>query len=192
MEIVFYVDDGYKADLRVAMLLEKYGFKGIFYIPPYKTELSIGEIVGLACKHEIGGHTLNHTRLTTVPKEKAFEEILNGKIELFEIAGAGDRTFAYPRGWVNDEVKELVKLCGYKEARTMKQGCIDLTGTDKFEKPITVHFHPLYFEQWKELFNKAKQINGYFGVTCHGYELDRFQLWEEYEDMLHYIKQNAD
>ena len=84
MEINFYCDDGSKEDVRVAELLEKYGFRGIFYIAPFNTKLSSAEIKRISEKHEIGGHTLNHTRLTYLPISEQFDEIFKGKIELVE------------------------------------------------------------------------------------------------------------
>lgn len=193
MEIAFYVDDGDILDLRVAKILEKYGFKGIFYIAPFYTKvnmMSIRQIQELSKKHEIGGHTLNHIPLSKLSSEKQFKEILEGKKELESIIGKKIKKFAYPRGHYTKEVMENVEKAGFKEARTMKQYQTrsDLYG--KFDKPVTIHIYPEKYIDWKNYYFKAKEENSYFGVVCHGSELQRFNLWNILEEMLKFIKED--
>lgn len=188
VDIRFYCDDGYKHDLRVAELLKKYGFKGYFYIPVFKTELTTGELKKLSEDHIICGHTLTHCFLTEAPLETAEREIIECKIELETILEKECEYFAPPKGWYNSTIIDLVKKAGFKEMRTMKQNVFSLENYSKFEIPITIHFHPLYYKNWKEYFEKSLSLeNGYFGCTCHGWELNRYNLWEEYEEMLKYI-----
>lgn len=191
MDIRISCDDGDKLDLRVAEILNKYGFKGIFYIAPYNQKvniLNVREIQELARDQEIGGHTLNHALLTKLTKEQAFKEVFEGKRELEALIGRKVRYFAPPKGWFNENIKEVVKDAGFSEMRTMKQGVIDISSYDKYEIPITVHFHPEHKNNWRRLFKEAYKQNGYFHVTCHGYELEKFNLWDEYEQMISFIR----
>jgi peptidoglycan/xylan/chitin deacetylase (PgdA/CDA1 family) len=192
--IRFYIDDGSSYDLRLADMLRKYGFSGIFYIAPFYTKyerLTIYQIKELSLFHEIGGHTMTHQLLTNISKDAQLKEILGGKIELESIIEKKITKFAYPRGYNNDEVIDSVRECGFKEARTMDRGEIKpLSEYDKFKIPISVHFYPTRFENWKELYLKAKKIKGYFGVCCHSWEIERFRLWKEYEDMIAYISKD--
>lgn len=197
LDLRFNCDDGSKQDLRVASLLEKYNFRGTFYIAPFYSSnqfqnLSVYEIKELSKKHEIGGHTLTHALLTELEKSKAMKELTSGKDELEEYTGKPIKKFAPPKGYYNKKVNEWIKQSGFTESRTMKQGCTDITGYDKFCLPITVHFHPLYLQNWKKLFFEAlKKENGYFCVTAHGWEIDKFNLWKEYEEMLKIIYENT-
>lgn len=194
MEIRFYVDDGDRHDLRVAELLEKYKFRGIFYIAPMNDSVELmrpSEMRDLSNRgHEIGCHTLTHQVLTKIPIPEQVNELLEGRHHLEEIVGEACPKFAYPRGWYNPQVMEVVKQMGFSEARTMKQGTTDLPVFEgNFEIGISVHFHKEKFYLWPQQYNHAKSrgVQGYFGVTCHGWELEKFQLWGEYEKMLKYI-----
>jgi len=191
MMLRFYSDDGSVYDPRLANLLEKYGFSGIFYIAPYYSkyqQMTVKEIEDISKKHEIGGHTLTHQVLTRLSKKDRIREVLEGKHELEDIIKKPITKFAFPKGWYNEEVIDSVKKCGFKEARTMKQGVTDIRGYGKFEIPVSVHFYPGRCEEWKEFFIKAKKEDGYFGVVCHAHELQKFDLWDKYEKMLGYIK----
>lgn len=189
MEIKFYVDDGSRHDLRVAELLERYNYTGIFYIAPMNPSIEILlplEIKEVSKKHEIGCHTLTHKVLTKLPVPEQVNEMMWGREYLEEITEKSCHRFAPPRGWYNDETITIAKQCGFSEFRTMKQGSTDYFG-ENFVVPITVHFHPNHYQKWKELYHEAVEKDGYFGVTCHGWELEKFSLWKEYEAMLKYI-----
>jgi peptidoglycan/xylan/chitin deacetylase (PgdA/CDA1 family) len=193
MELRFSCDDGYKLDLKVAEMLEKYGFTGIFYIPLINRELSNDEIKELSKKHEIGGHTKHHLRLTKYTEEIQKIEIEQGKQELEEIIGKNITKFCYVRGWFNETTKRLVKEAGFEEARTMKFGITDITGYDKYELPITAHLRPR--DEYKkgivdsilDLFEKSKKEDGYFNLILHSWEVEKYNLWEQLDTILNKI-----
>lgn len=197
MDVRIYVDDGHPLDVRVAYLLERYGVKGIFYIAPQNRERPVMDhnaMRDIAKRHEIGGHTLTHQRLTRLSYQEQLTEIKRGKDELEIIINQPIAKFSYPRGWYNEETMRAVKECGLKEARTMKQGIIDLKRYDweqiKFRLPITFHFYEFNLHQFLPLFEATKKADGYFGMTCHSWEIDKFDLWQEFEDTIKYISNN--
>jgi len=156
MEVRVSCDDGTREDVFVAKLLEKYGIKGIFYIPPFygnsaRRPLKVREIIDISKRHEIGGHTLNHVVLTGVSKEKGFEETMKGKQELERIIKRKITKFAYPKGWFDEDAKDIVRSCGFEEARTMKMGVTNIKGYDKFELPVTCHVYPSRIEKFPAL-----------------------------------------
>jgi peptidoglycan/xylan/chitin deacetylase (PgdA/CDA1 family) len=122
-------------------------------------------------------------------------ELLEGKKELEEYIGKEITKFAYPKGWFNDRVKEWVKRAGFKEARTMKMGITDRTGYDDYELPVSAHIYPReeynkdivdgVIEKYKEAKSKAEK--GYFNLVLHGWEVEKFQLWYQFEKILAYI-----
>lgn len=200
MEIRFSIDDGHREDLRIAKILEKHGFQGIFYIAPYYgspqiRSLKIGQIREIAKHHEIGGHTLNHKTLTNMNKPDAQKEINEGRSVLQDLTGKPVSKFAYPRGWFNDKVKRWVKQCGFDEARTMKLGVTDIRKYDKFEIPATAQLR--LREEYKEagivhsicaLFDEARERDGYFNLVMHSWEIQRYDQWRELERIIKYIK----
>src|SRR4030042_4400072 len=86
-------DDGHKLDLKLALLLKKYGIRGTFYISPKNREfrkadlLSDEEIIKLGRDFEIGAHTMTHPRLTRIGEKEAFAEIMVSKKHLEKSLG---------------------------------------------------------------------------------------------------------
>ena len=116
-------DDGYPLDLKVAGLLSKYNVPGIFYVPisnPERKIMTRRQIRELSSTFEIGAHTYSHVDLTRLSPKMAEEEIISGKKELENIIGKKIEKFCYPWGRFNQDIKDLVKKAGFKEARTAR------------------------------------------------------------------------
>lgn len=62
---------------------------------------------------EIGSHSLTHARLTEVPREQAWDEVTRSRMLLEILLNSPVRSFCYPYGLVNDEVREIVRQAGY-------------------------------------------------------------------------------
>jgi peptidoglycan/xylan/chitin deacetylase (PgdA/CDA1 family) len=91
---------------------------------------------------EFGAHTVSHPKLSEIGKDRAKAEISVSK-EVIE-AGLGSRVrhFAYPYGFWNESVREMVKQAGFVTACTTRPGFnhrridpfllrrIDIEGTD--------------------------------------------------------------
>jgi peptidoglycan/xylan/chitin deacetylase (PgdA/CDA1 family) len=115
------VDDGHPTDFRTAELLNKYGLNATFYVPATNSErevISKQQVRELASRFEIGGHTLNHVTLTSVPPERAWAEIYDGKKWLEEAVGTKVLSFCYPRGKFNRQVVAMTRRAGFIGART--------------------------------------------------------------------------
>jgi peptidoglycan/xylan/chitin deacetylase (PgdA/CDA1 family) len=65
---------------------------------------------------EIGGHTVSHPELDVVPAVRAYREIVDCKRELEQGLGQEVRSFAYPHGYSNARVREIVRDAGYSSA----------------------------------------------------------------------------
>ena len=69
--ITISVDDGHPADLRTAELLSKYGLKATFYVPAENPERAVLGAEGfreIAREFELGGHTMRHVVLNSLPR----------------------------------------------------------------------------------------------------------------------------
>lgn len=199
MLLLISVDDGHPLDWKVFELLKKYDLLefAVFYIAPENTKnevMSHTDIKKLSESCEIGGHALTHTVLTKLGTNEQITEIMSGKNILESIIGRKISSFAPPRGWYNEEVTNNVKACGFKNMRTMKQGATYIKKGD-FIIPVTVHFHPFHYETWIDLLpvsldSESAKTEGLFSVTCHGWELEKFQLWNEFENMLEELEKH--
>ncbi|MDR2824642.1 MAG: polysaccharide deacetylase family protein [Prevotellaceae bacterium] len=64
----------------------------------------------------IGSHTVSHKRLTEIPENEQFNEILESKKLLEEITGKEVVHFSYPGGFYNQQITKIVEKCGYRTA----------------------------------------------------------------------------
>lgn len=69
---------------------------------------------------EIGAHTATHPQLDTLPSFLAWKEIYESKQWLQTILGDEVRSFAYPHGYYNKKVRELVIDIGFSSACGVK------------------------------------------------------------------------
>jgi peptidoglycan-N-acetylglucosamine deacetylase len=119
--ITISVDDGHPTDRRTADLLSKYGLQATFYVPgsnPERPVMSENEIREIARGFEMGGHTLHHVPLNSMPEASAWLEIWNGKLWIEQVLGSSVISFCYPRGKFNPRIARLVQRAGFLGART--------------------------------------------------------------------------
>ncbi len=119
--ITISVDDGHSTDLRMAQLLDQYGLKATFYIParnPERPVMPESQIAELSRRFEIGGHTLNHLPLKSMPEAQAWSEISDGKKWLEDLQGKAVLSFCYPQGKFDKQAVALVRKAGFLGART--------------------------------------------------------------------------
>lgn len=98
-----------------AVELEKYGFKGVFFImritigkPRYMTKEQIRELSDKG--HVIGSHTWDHHRVTDYTQEDWEKQVTETTEKLEEITGKKVEYFAYPFGlWKPFVIPELQK-----------------------------------------------------------------------------------
>ncbi len=116
--IMFSFDDTWKEHFTiVAPLLEKYGFKGTFFIMTVaigkKNYMNKTEIRSLSDKgHCIGLHTYDHQDLRTLPSDQWKKQIDDPKKKLEEITGVNVCFLAYPFGACNPYAAESLSKRG--------------------------------------------------------------------------------
>ena len=146
-------DDGHALDIKLAKLLDKYGFKGTFYLPqnapdfPAEEALTERQIKSLSRKHEIGAHALNHCDLTACSPARLQKEILGSKIFLEKLLRKKLSMFAYPYGRYSDRVLSSVKESGFLGARTVKVGF----SKNPFELNVSVAAGPMPLVRLKKI-----------------------------------------
>lgn len=116
-------DDGNSDQLAAAAIMKSHGMPGTFYVYSGAIGMSgfltLAQLNGLAADgNEIGGHTLNHTDLTTLPTEEARRQICLDRANL-HAWGLAPRSFAYPFAMTSPAISQLVQGCGYNSARNL-------------------------------------------------------------------------
>jgi peptidoglycan/xylan/chitin deacetylase (PgdA/CDA1 family) len=86
------------------------------------------ELVSL--KHEIGSHTVTHPLLTQIPLEDARDEIFRSKLSLEDMISSPILSFAYPKGFFNQNIRHLVLEAGFENAVTIKEALLENQDTD--------------------------------------------------------------
>jgi peptidoglycan/xylan/chitin deacetylase (PgdA/CDA1 family) len=98
----------------VAPILEKYGFRGTFFImtvsigkPKYMSKAQIQELAKRG--HSIGLHTWDHQDLRKIPQDQWAIQIEKPKAHLEELTGKEITSLAFPFGLWNQEVIRQIK-----------------------------------------------------------------------------------
>ena len=116
-------DDGRESQSIAGDLLASHGMHATFYVSSGFTDdpgpyfLNWDQVAALAADgNEIGGHTLTHRDLTTLPLDQVRAEVC-GDLNTIRNHGFDVTSFAYPGGASNSEVEAIVTDCGYTSAR---------------------------------------------------------------------------
>lgn len=200
MIIEFSFDDGHPQDRKIADLLKKYGFNATFYL----TSKNLFKLKDLYVQLDkegfwIGGHTVTHPMdMKVLSDEELCYEILQNKNDIENIIDKEIEVFCYPRGRYNDKIIGLLKTAGYYQARTTVVGATSYDFDDTFRVPTTVHIfqRPEYegvpwLEYAKKKFIEASMEtkDPYFHVWGHAYEIERDNLWGEFEELLRFVSE---
>jgi len=127
-------DDGNAGQALAGSILGAHGLPATFYVnsgtigTPGK--LTLDQLHALAAAgNEIGGHTVTHVDLTTVPQDEVLRQVCDDRVQLSNW-GFSVRSFAYPFAEVSDPVAQAVTDCGYNSGRLLgdirsRFGCAD-------------------------------------------------------------------
>lgn len=136
--IAITFDDGYSDNLVACKELCQHGMKGTWFVVsgsiggkpswaedggPHESLLSVNELREMhASGMEIGSHSVNHVRLTTLDDAQLRREVVDSKQALEDAIGAEVVSFAYPYGDWDTRCAEAVREAGYRFACTTATG----------------------------------------------------------------------
>lgn len=129
--IIITFDDGYIETHTLAFpLLQEFGMRAVLFVLgdrkitrsywdldlglPDVPLMSAHQILEMhAAGHEIGSHSMTHSRLPLLSEQDAWEEISRSRILLEILINAPVRSFAYPYGLLTPALHRMVESAGY-------------------------------------------------------------------------------
>lgn len=201
MRAIASFDDGTVDDLRIAELVEKYDIYAIFYFPVHsqlvnepkgRQSLNSSQRKEIAINHEIGSHTVNHPLLTRIPIKQAYDEIFLSKQLLEEEFDTNITTFAYPRGYANPEIQNLVKEAGYQNARGVNVGYIHESENQFYTQPsvhVACQRKEYGGQKWLDyalnlLEEAIRTPDSVYHLFGHSWEISQNDGWHDLEELL--------
>lgn len=220
MKIAFSWDDGALDDLHLMELHRKHAIPGMFFVPTENKEdraVLSKEQIALSASDLIsfGGHTQHHTYLTSIPIQRVEEEIRENKVFLEDVLGQEINHFCLPGGQYNQEILSNV----YQQYETCRTAdTMAFSAREKLLIP-TFHFYPRglksivgnsfrhrnysygfkalssignnYFDLLRILTDEAVANNEeHIMIWGHSWELEEYDLWNELDSYMAYIKTN--
>jgi peptidoglycan/xylan/chitin deacetylase (PgdA/CDA1 family) len=145
MILVSSWDDGNPLDQRLGELLQRYGFKGTFFVPVHNsygsTVMSPEAMRTLAEWHEIGSHTLDHVYLRGLTPDQVRHQVHEGRDRLQGILGRSVAGFCYPGGRYNRTTIEVVREAGFRYARSV-ENLVTSAPVDAYQVATTLQIYP--------------------------------------------------
>jgi len=159
--------EGYKDNYTFAVpLLKKYGFTGVFFIQTNMQSsdgfsfMSFDEVRALTTNgYEIGSASHRRPKMNLITKEEIEKEISDSKRLLEKELKSSVISFAYPYGYVSEQIKQIVQENGYRFAVAIDEGRRNL---------------------WLDLL-KIKRIQIFHGSS-------RFSFWKKTSGCYHWYK----
>ena len=208
--VTFSYDDGVTQDLRVIEMLNRYGMKGTFNLNfgglgtrysgmiedtfVYRDKVFAHDVKTIYEGHEVASHTLNHPDLTKCDEEKIIYQVEEDRKRLSELVGYEIVGFAYPCGYVDDRVVNIIReKTGVKYARKVEL-------TEKFNPPkdlyrlecTTRNFGDRFLALAEEFVNLKPDVPQIFSVWGHAYEFDWKRNWHVFEEFCKIISGHDD
>jgi hypothetical protein len=198
-------DDGVVQDRRLSELCRSRGVKCTFNLnsgtlgrvetatAPGREPLDIScvtseELQTVYAGHEVAAHGLWHSSLPDLGTPGAMYEIITDRVNLEKLSGGAVQSFAYPFGTFNADVKTLLRLAGFRSARTVRStGAFALPGDFLEWDPTCHHDDPRLMELFETFCDDAAPRFGgpqLFYLWGHAYEFDARHNWDVIERFL--------
>ncbi len=184
-------DDGVTQDIRLIELLNKYGLKCTFNlnsallgqkgmlpreglrIAHYK--IHPDDVKYVYEGHEIASHTLTHPNLSELGKLEVIRQVEEDRLRLSELAGYEVVGMAYPGGFCDDRVSEIIRDCtGIKYSRTVN--CVDSLEPQKNLLCFNPNVYHLDFDRLMDFGRRFVELKAdrpqNLYVWGHAYEMD--------------------
>ena len=205
-------DDGTIHDRRFVKILDQYGIRATFNLnsgffgierknlhePLEGIDVSVideNEVNDLYKGHEVAGHGLMHASPVNVGAPRFMTETIEDRLKLEAVTGKMVRGYAYPFGMYNDDIKNILRLAGYRYARVVETTGTFLLPQDFLEWRGTCHHNDRKLMELAEDFcsdSGFALMKKLFYVWGHSYEFAGDNSWEMIETFCRYMKEHGE
>ena len=197
--LTFSYDDGVEEDIRLTGIFRKYGMKATFNInsgsfgpddgsnPTGRKhrKLSRKEAKEIYTEDlfEVACHGVNHESLTICDSASAVLDVIDDRRNLEDLFAKQIHGMAYANGLVNDQVTNILKVCGIWYSRTtVSTGKFDMP-ENWLKLPATCHHkNPRLMELAEQFLTMKTRLPAVFYVWGHAYEFADADNWHVMED----------
>jgi peptidoglycan/xylan/chitin deacetylase (PgdA/CDA1 family) len=175
-------DDGYPLDLRLCEMLRKYNLPATFYVPRENSEYTVineNQIRSISKEFEIGGHTLSHKRLTSIPPHDSLLEITGCKKWIEDTIGKSPTSFSPPGGVFNKRIANQITEAGFDTIRTTTMLSLEQYQDNKNIINTSVLLYPHKKITYYKHFTKRMMANSLFWFLRNNSENDLIRLTEK-------------
>jgi peptidoglycan/xylan/chitin deacetylase (PgdA/CDA1 family) len=151
--IILSFNGAFKSVEQILPILQKHTFRATFFVPTafvgketqhlasYQGQSALLDWQDLESMGkmgmEIASHGHEYLQLDVVPEVLARQDISRSKVLLEDKLGQPCMTFAYPQGYHNTQVRELVRVAGFSTACSMEER-VSTLGSDMYALPRLV------------------------------------------------------
>ena len=125
--VMLTIDDGDPSTTAFKHLLDKYGFRGVYFLPNY-AEQTPAQIRNLDRSGQVCGHTASHPYLNQLSYDDQYWQITNNQQWLEDIVGHPVRCFAYPFGAYDANTDAVLRNAGFTIAFNATGGACPRSG----------------------------------------------------------------
>ncbi len=203
-------DDSMEADKCLIDMMEKYGLKGTFNLIPgwfakegttYPEGETYRPVTAKMAEDiydhplaEVSNHGYRHKYMSSLTTTEMAEDMILCRKSLEQIFERHVTGMAYPYGWYDDRLKQVLKICGIKYSRTVDD-------TYDFDLPEDwLEWHPTCHHDYEHLMDLAQEFLDMkdienprlFYVWGHTFEFERNDNWDHMEQFMKKISGYAD
>ncbi len=194
--VVLTYDDGVLQDVRLVLLLNRYGLKGTFNLNSRLMEqefawqhpkcgvvrrLPLSVAAHLYEGHEVASHTCTHPDLTGMPWEGLCYELGHDKYALEQLTGRPVLGFGTPFDHYDDTVASCLRELGFAYGRGSAETESFVPIYDPYRQNAGMfHLNPKLWD-FTERFFATKEELAVCMIVGHSYDLDAENLWERME-----------
>ncbi|MGD2201655.1 MAG: polysaccharide deacetylase family protein [Candidatus Bathyarchaeota archaeon] len=157
VHLILSFDDASGHNVKASSLLEKHDLKACFYLDTDRMsrEMDEEDVRGISQRNEIGGHGVTHRDLVRLEPEEAAWEIFECKKRLEDLIDKPVRSFAYPFGSYDAEIKTILPTADYTSGRTTEPYNTSI-GRDLYQIGVTSWGSP---HPYRKIFHAMKFLS---------------------------------